>query len=82
MVMIIAHAQANGAVGAVVQRRIAECTLPQIVVADTYDALWQLGKAARQRLAEPVVAVTGSSGKTSKTLFNRCPRRVCAAGQF
>ena len=62
-------AQANGAVGAVVQRRIAECTLPQIVVADTYDALWQLGKAARQRLAEPVVAVTGSSGKTTAKRF-------------
>ena len=62
-------AQANGAVGAVVQRRIAECTLPQIVVADTYDTLWQLGKAARQRLAEPVVAVTGSSGKTTAKRF-------------
>ena len=62
-------AQAKGAVGAVVQRPVTDCDLPQIVVADTYDALWQFGKAARQRLGEPVVAVTGSSGKTTAKRF-------------
>ena len=62
-------AQANGAVGAVVQRPIAGCDLPQLVVADTYDALWQLGRAARQRLGKPIVAVTGSSGKTTGKQF-------------
>lgn len=62
-------AQANGAVGAVVQRPIAGCDLPQVVVGDTYDALWQLGRAARKRLGKPVVAVTGSSGKTTAKRF-------------
>lgn len=38
---------------------------PQLQVADTLDALWQLGAAARARQSGAVVAVTGSSGKTT-----------------
>lgn len=37
----------------------------QIVVPDTIDALAAIGRAARARLAVPVVGVTGSVGKTS-----------------
>ena len=65
----VLDAQANGAVGLIVQRPLANCDLPQIVVMDTYDALWQLGGAARERLSGPVVAVTGSSGKTTAKQF-------------
>ncbi|MEQ8783453.1 MAG: UDP-N-acetylmuramoyl-tripeptide--D-alanyl-D-alanine ligase [Roseibium album] len=38
---------------------------PQLQVEDTVDALWALGAAARGRLHCPIVAVTGSSGKTT-----------------
>ncbi|MFN2606495.1 MAG: UDP-N-acetylmuramoyl-tripeptide--D-alanyl-D-alanine ligase [Acidimicrobiales bacterium] len=38
---------------------------PAVVVADTVAALADLGRAARRRLPERVVGVTGSAGKTS-----------------
>ena len=38
---------------------------PALQVPDTLDGLWALGRAARGRLRCPVVAVTGSSGKTT-----------------
>lgn len=42
---------------------------PVLQVADTLDGLWALGRAARARLACPVVAITGSSGKTTTKTF-------------
>ena len=65
----LADAKSKGAVGAVVQRLQQHVDLPQIVVDDSYDALWQLGQIARRRLAQPVLAVTGSSGKTTAKRF-------------
>ena len=38
---------------------------PLIPVADTLEGLWQLGAAARARFEGQVVAITGSSGKTT-----------------
>jgi UDP-N-acetylmuramoyl-tripeptide--D-alanyl-D-alanine ligase len=61
-------AVANGAVGALVHDAKARA-VPQIQVADTLDALWRLGAAARARLRCPVIAVTGSSGKTTVKSF-------------
>ena len=66
----VASAAANGAVGAVVHRVPDDAVdLPLIQVADTYDALWALGRAGRARLTGDIVAVTGSSGKTTAKHF-------------
>ena len=64
----LAQAQAHGAAAAVVRRGTALVDgLPLFEVADTLVALGQLGRARRRQLprGSPVVAVTGSSGKTS-----------------
>ncbi len=57
-------AQAAGAVAAVVERATPSA-LPQLVVADTRRALGKLARAWRQRFSLPVLAVTGSAGKTT-----------------
>lgn len=64
----IEAALAAGAVG-VVAHDGAQRMAPQLQVSDTLDALWDLGRAARARFAGPVVAVTGSSGKTTTKGF-------------
>ena len=38
---------------------------PELLVEDTLDGLWDLGRAGRARLAGQAVAVTGSSGQTT-----------------
>jgi UDP-N-acetylmuramoyl-tripeptide--D-alanyl-D-alanine ligase len=64
----VTAAVANGAVGALTHDGRAR-DIPQLQVADTLDALWSIGSTARRRLACPVVAVTGSSGKTTAKTF-------------
>ena len=62
------QAKAQGATAAVVRRGTpAVAGLPFFEVDDTLDALGLLGRARRRMLPEgtPVVAITGSSGKTS-----------------
>ena len=56
---------AKGAVGALVQREVADSALPQLLVADTRLALGQLGALNRAAFDKPVAAITGSSGKTT-----------------
>jgi UDP-N-acetylmuramoyl-tripeptide--D-alanyl-D-alanine ligase len=60
----VADAAARGAAGAVVSRRV-DAALPQIVVADTLDALQQAARVWRDQFPIPVVAVAGSNGKTT-----------------
>ena len=57
-----------GAAGALVQRD-SQDGVPTILVRDTIDALWDLARCARERFAGRVVAVTGSSGKTTVKTF-------------
>ena len=64
----IADAVAKGA-AAVLASRPGDYAVPALVVKDTLDGLWQLGRAARRRLRGAVVAVTGSSGKTTAKSF-------------
>lgn len=61
----LASAAAGGAGAALVETRAAGVSLPQIVVADTVEALQALGLARRWGFFGPVVAITGSSGKTT-----------------
>ena len=64
----LAQAKAQGAAAAVVRRGTPPVDgLPYFEVDDTLTALGQLARARRRMLTEgtPVVAITGSSGKTS-----------------
>lgn len=65
----VPHAVAKGAAALLVHRAIADPGIAQLQVADTLDGLWALGRAARERIDGPVVAVTGSSGKTTFKSF-------------
>ncbi|GGK07685.1 UDP-N-acetylmuramoyl-tripeptide--D-alanyl-D-alanine ligase [Pseudomonas matsuisoli] len=56
---------AKGAVAALVERESVAASIPQLVVADTRKALGQLGALNRQAFNGHVVAITGSSGKTT-----------------
>ncbi|MGE0370527.1 MAG: UDP-N-acetylmuramoyl-tripeptide--D-alanyl-D-alanine ligase [Gammaproteobacteria bacterium] len=60
----LAAAAARGAVAALVERDGA-AGLPVVRVADTRVALGRLARAWRDRFAIPLVAVTGSNGKTT-----------------
>ena len=60
----VAAAGAAGAAAALVSRRV-EAGIPQIVVANTTEALGELGRSARGRLSVPVIGITGSVGKTT-----------------
>lgn len=64
----LADALQRGAVAALVSHR-QDVPIPQLETEDTYSGLWQLGAAARARLSGPVIAVTGSSGKTTAKTF-------------
>ena len=66
----VAHAAGNGASGALVHRDV-QAGLPLLHIRDTLDGLWAIGRARRARLTGDIVAVTGSSGKTTaKTLLS------------
>ncbi|OZI40907.1 UDP-N-acetylmuramoyl-L-alanyl-D-glutamate--2,6-diaminopimelate ligase [Bordetella genomosp. 1] len=61
----LAQAQAGGACAAVVAHPVAGSALTQLVLGDTKVALGRLGAAWRARFKLPVIAVTGSNGKTT-----------------
>ena len=54
---------------AAVVSRFVDLPLTQIKVANTLDGLWDLAKASRARTRAQVVALTGSSGKTTLKQF-------------
>jgi murE/murF fusion protein len=59
------QAAAAGACAAVVARPVPGSPLPQLVLGDTGVALMRMGAAWRARFDIPVIAVTGSNGKTT-----------------
>jgi UDP-N-acetylmuramoyl-tripeptide--D-alanyl-D-alanine ligase len=60
----VARAADSGAVGALVSRHV-DCPLPQLVVGHTLTALQDYAASWRNDFNLPVVAVTGSNGKTT-----------------
>ncbi len=60
----VTHAVKKGAVAVVVAQPV-DTTVPQIIVSDTQRAYAQLAANWRQQFAIPLIAVTGSNGKTT-----------------
>ncbi len=60
----VSSACEKGAVAALVEKPL-DIALPQIVVSSSLAALGRLAAAWRQQLATPLVAITGSNGKTT-----------------
>jgi UDP-N-acetylmuramoyl-tripeptide--D-alanyl-D-alanine ligase len=82
----IETAREQGAVAATVARP-CESALPQIEVADTRLALGQLSAHWRQKFSLPVVAITGSNGKTTvrsmtAAILCRCGRTLSTQGNL
>ncbi|MFF7396222.1 bifunctional UDP-N-acetylmuramoyl-L-alanyl-D-glutamate--2,6-diaminopimelate ligase MurE/UDP-N-acetylmuramoyl-tripeptide--D-alanyl-D-alanine ligase MurF [Achromobacter sp. NPDC008082] len=59
------QAEGRGACAAVVAHAVGDAKLPQLVLGDTRVALMRIGAAWRAQFTLPVVAVTGSNGKTT-----------------
>ena len=63
----LSQAEAAGAVGAVAHGGLAEAALGGVEVPDTLQALGELSRLWRQQWKLPLIAVTGSNGKTTVT---------------
>ena len=63
----LAQAKSGGAVAALAQRGLEAAALPGLQVADTQQTLTELARQWRQRFQLPMIAVTGSNGKTTVT---------------
>ena len=63
----LAQAKASGAVAALAERGLDAAGLAGLQVADTQHALTTLARGWRQRFQLPLIAVTGSNGKTTVT---------------
>jgi len=73
----VVQAEASGAAACLIEDRPAESRGPVILVPDTVLALGALASACRARFPGPVVAITGSNGKT--TTKEMCARILDAA---
>jgi UDP-N-acetylmuramoyl-tripeptide--D-alanyl-D-alanine ligase len=63
----LAQARQQGAAAALAERGIAEAGLPGLLVKDALAALQALATAWRAQFTLPLIAVTGSNGKTTVT---------------
>ncbi|STX52684.1 UDP-N-acetylmuramoyl-tripeptide--D-alanyl-D-alanine ligase [Legionella busanensis] len=61
----IAEAQAKGAIAILCERQIDGINIPQFVVKNTLQAMTTMAKLHRKSINCPVIALTGSNGKTS-----------------
>ncbi|OGT47465.1 MAG: hypothetical protein A3E83_01860 [Gammaproteobacteria bacterium RIFCSPHIGHO2_12_FULL_41_20] len=75
----IEEAQRQGAHAALVQHKVAS-TLPQVAVSDTIVALGKIAAAQRKQFTLPLIAVTGSNGKTTlKNMIASILQAACGA---
>jgi len=82
----ITQAVEKGAVAVVVTKRV-DVNIPQLVVADADKALGQLAAWHRQHFNVPVIAVTGSCGKTTTkamlaSIFSQLGKTLSPEGSF
>jgi UDP-N-acetylmuramoyl-tripeptide--D-alanyl-D-alanine ligase len=63
----LSQAASHGAVAALAEHGVAEAGLPGLQVPDTKAALGQLAAGWRAQFSLPLIAVTGSNGKTTVT---------------
>lgn len=82
----VTTAQQQGAVAVLVDRPVA-CGLPALRVENTRKALGELAQLWRQRFDLPVVAITGSNGKTTtkemlKAIFTQMGPVLASSGNF
>ncbi|WP_419419510.1 UDP-N-acetylmuramoyl-tripeptide--D-alanyl-D-alanine ligase [Legionella sp. D16C41] len=61
----INEAQNKGAVAVLCERQVEGITIPQFVVNDTLQAMTDMAKWHRKTIHCPIIALTGSNGKTS-----------------
>lgn len=61
----ILNAAQQGAVAILCERANPQVSIPQLVVSDTIKALGVLATAHRQSMSCPIIALTGSNGKTT-----------------
>jgi UDP-N-acetylmuramoyl-tripeptide--D-alanyl-D-alanine ligase len=80
---MLGEARAKGAAAALAQRGLAEAGLAGVLVPDTQRALEDLARAWRAHHHLPLVAVTGSNGKTTVTqMIAAILRAWLGAGAF
>ena len=77
----LAQAREKGAVAAIAQHGLAESGLPGLEVADSKRALGELAAAWRAQFNLPLIAVTGSNGKTTLTQMIASILRAWKAGR-
>ena len=63
----LVQAKAHGAVAAIAQQGLTQAGLPGLLVNDSKTALGQLASGWRSQFGLPLIAVTGSNGKTTVT---------------
>ncbi|MFI4932166.1 MAG: UDP-N-acetylmuramoyl-tripeptide--D-alanyl-D-alanine ligase, partial [Burkholderiales bacterium] len=63
----LAQARQAGGAAAIAERGLAEAGLPGLLVGDSLQALQELAASWRRRVSLPLIAVTGSNGKTTVT---------------
>jgi|TARA_B110000116_G_C16776471_1_gene556031 UDP-N-acetylmuramoyl-tripeptide--D-alanyl-D-alanine ligase len=81
------QAQASGACAVVVDSLCSDSAMPQLVVADTTRALGEISKLVREQFSGPLIAITGSCGKTTvkemlAAILSRCGKIHATAGNF
>jgi len=72
------EAAGAGAAAVLVDRELPDCPAVRIVVDDTVQALGRLARHEREAFAGPVIAITGSNGKT--TTKELCADMLAQAG--